>query len=84
MSSNFKRDRFTFDPPVQGAPNPSSNAEGTAPASFALAADVGGPLTFSSPDTPGMPVPSDRTAWDFNPDPRPAGRASSSRTASQR
>jgi phosphomethylpyrimidine synthase len=75
MSSDFKRDRFTFDPPVLGAPNPSSNAEGTAPTSFALAADVGGPLSFSSPDTPGMPAPSERTAWDFNPDPRPAGRA---------
>jgi phosphomethylpyrimidine synthase len=29
---------------------------------------VGGPLTFSSPDTPGMPPPSQRTAWDFLPE----------------
>ncbi len=26
---------------------------------------MGGPLTFSSPDTPGMPSPSQKTAWDF-------------------
>jgi phosphomethylpyrimidine synthase len=75
MSTNSKRNRFTFDPPVQGAPNPSSDAEGTAPASFARKPDVGGPLAFSSPDTPGMPPPSGLTAWDFNPAPRPAGRA---------
>ena len=25
---------------------------------------------FSSPDTPGMPAPSSKTAWDFNPAPR--------------
>jgi phosphomethylpyrimidine synthase len=28
---------------------------------------VGGPLAFSSPDTPGMPAPSANTAWDFMP-----------------
>jgi phosphomethylpyrimidine synthase len=28
---------------------------------------VGGPLAFSSPDTPGMPKPSPKTAWDFTP-----------------
>jgi phosphomethylpyrimidine synthase len=28
---------------------------------------VGGPLAFSSPDTPGMPAPSSKTAWDFMP-----------------
>jgi len=41
---------------------------GTSPGSFALPPEIGGPLTFSSPDTPGMPRVSDRTAWDFLPD----------------
>jgi len=40
----------------------------TNPGSFANAPQVGGPLTFSSPDTPGMPAPSDKTAWDFLPE----------------
>ena len=30
--------------------------------------DIGGPRSFSSPDTPGMPQPSEKTAWDFMPD----------------
>jgi phosphomethylpyrimidine synthase len=47
--------------------NPSSRGEGTNPGSFANAPDVGGPLAFSSPDTPGMPQPSPKTAWDFLP-----------------
>ena len=54
--------------PTLGASNPSSVAAGTSPGSFARAADVGGPLAFSSPDTPGMPAPSEKTAWDFMPD----------------
>ncbi|AKF10302.1 phosphomethylpyrimidine synthase ThiC [Sandaracinus amylolyticus] len=54
--------------PLRGAHNPSSRAEGTTPGSFANAANVGGPLSFSSPDTPGMPAPSAKTAWDFLPD----------------
>ncbi|MHC5115189.1 MAG: phosphomethylpyrimidine synthase ThiC, partial [Planctomycetota bacterium] len=58
----------TFDLPLHGAVNPSSEAQGTTPGSFALAPDVGGPLMFASPDTPGMPPPSDKTAWDFLPD----------------
>ena len=45
--------------------NPSSNFEGTTPGSFANQPQIGGALTFSSPDTPGMPQPSDKTAWDF-------------------
>jgi phosphomethylpyrimidine synthase len=53
---------------LHGAANPSTNREGTNPGSFALAADIGGPLTFSSPDTPGMPKPSDKTAWNFLPE----------------
>ena len=53
--------------PFRGAEDPSSTHAGTTPGSFANAADVGGPLTFSSPDTPGMPAPSEKTAWDFMP-----------------
>ncbi|MDP7008088.1 MAG: phosphomethylpyrimidine synthase ThiC, partial [Phycisphaerales bacterium] len=51
--------------PVLGADNPSTSQQGTAPASFALEANIGGSTTFSSPDTPGMPAPSNKTAWDF-------------------
>ncbi len=51
--------------------NPSSTNQGTTPGSFAnpsrIAADSAGALTFSSPDTPGMPAPSSKTAWDFMP-----------------
>ncbi len=53
--------------PLRGAANPSTHAQGTTPGSFANAAKVGGPLSFSSPDTPGMPAPSALTAWDFLP-----------------
>ena len=53
--------------PWRGAANPSSEGAGTNPGSFANPSDVGGPLTFSSPDAPGMPAPSARTAWDFLP-----------------
>jgi phosphomethylpyrimidine synthase len=52
-------------PPLGG--NPSSRAQGTNPGSFARPADLGGPLTFSSPDAAGMPAPSEQTAWDFLP-----------------
>ena len=54
--------------PMLGAHNPSTQAEGTTPGSFARRADIGGPLAFSSPDTPGMPAPSALTAWDFLPE----------------
>ena len=54
--------------PLRGAANPSSHRDGTNPGSFANAPNLGGALTFSSPDTPGMPQPSDKTAWDFLPD----------------
>ncbi|MCB9601140.1 MAG: phosphomethylpyrimidine synthase ThiC [Sandaracinus sp.] len=57
-----------FPLPLRGAENPSSTKAGTTPGSFAHAADVGGPLAFSSPDTPGMPQPSGKTAWDFLPE----------------
>jgi phosphomethylpyrimidine synthase len=59
--------------PLHGAANPGG--EGTNPGSFALAPGVGGPLAYASPDTPGMPPPSEKTAWDFNPAPRGAERA---------
>lgn len=52
--------------------NPSSTAQGTTPGSFAKRAKIApgadGRLTFASPDTPGMPQPSDKTAWDFMPE----------------
>jgi len=66
-------DRFVL--PLHGAENPSTRGQGTTPGSFALAGDVGGPRMFSSPDTPGMPAPSSRTARDFNPSPRGSERA---------
>ena len=63
--------------PTQAAPppyalpplgdNPSTAAQGTSPGSFAKRGAVGTPWTFSSPDAPGMPAPSDKTAWDFMP-----------------
>ncbi|MFO0830487.1 MAG: phosphomethylpyrimidine synthase [Phycisphaerales bacterium] len=54
--------------PLHGAHAPGSTAGVTTPGSFALRHDVGGPLMFASPDTPGMPAPSTKTAWDFLPD----------------
>lgn len=52
--------------------NPSSTAQGTTPGSFSkqpqIAPGIDGRWTFSSPDTPGMPQPSDKTAWDFLPE----------------
>ena len=51
--------------------NPSTQSQGTSPGSFArpprLAPGVEGAYTYSSPDIPGMPAPSDKTAWDFMP-----------------
>jgi phosphomethylpyrimidine synthase len=57
-----------FPLPLHGAGNPGNEPGVTTPGSFANRHDLGGPLTFSSPDTPGMPAPSDKTAWDFLPD----------------
>jgi phosphomethylpyrimidine synthase len=52
--------------------NPSSTAAGTTPGSFAKRGQIApgpeGKWTFASPDTPGMPQPSDKTAWDFLPE----------------
>jgi len=61
-------DQFLETLPMHGATNPSSVAAGTTPGSFARKSDVGGPRMFSSPDTPGMPEPSSKTAWDFLPE----------------
>src|SRR5438309_2995751 len=52
-------------PPI--GDNPSTLKQGTTLGSFANKGRVGTPWTFSSPDTPGMPAPSDKTAWDFMP-----------------
>jgi len=54
--------------PTHGAANPGNDPSVTTPGSFALAPDVGGPLMFASPDTPGMPAASEKSAWDFLPD----------------
>ena len=55
-----------------GGHSPSSTHAGTTPGSFArkpeIAAGTAGRFTFASPDTPGMPEPSDKTAWDFMPE----------------
>jgi len=53
--------------PVHGAYNPGSDPTAPTPGSFAHKPDIGGPYTFSSPDTPGMPKPSTKTAWNFLP-----------------
>ena len=57
-------------PPVSSDPGTEPTA--TTPGSFAnkarIAPGVDGALTFSSPDTPGMPAASNKTAWDFLPD----------------
>ena len=81
--SHSRRDHIgEFTLPLHGAANPSTQKRGTSPGSFALQADVGGALMFSSPDTPGMPAVNAKTAWDFLPrgwstqilsEPRPSG-----------
>jgi phosphomethylpyrimidine synthase len=62
--------------------NPGNTTEVTTPGSFARSAKIlpsaRGALTFSSPDTPNMPAPSEKTAWNFLPkgwktDEMPAG-----------
>ncbi len=60
-------DRSNESLPLRGAANPSTGRFGTSPGSFANAPDIGGPFAFSSPDTPNMPAPSAKTAWDFMP-----------------
>ena len=69
MTSNNASDRTYSLPPL--GRNPSTQALGTSPGSFSLlpkiAAGRVGRWTFASPDTPGMPAPSEKTAWDFMP-----------------
>ena len=52
--------------------DPGNTPGTTTPGSFAqpprIARGRAGARTFSSPDTPGMPEPSDKTAWDFMPE----------------
>ncbi|MCC6682195.1 MAG: phosphomethylpyrimidine synthase ThiC [Phycisphaeraceae bacterium] len=61
------RNSQSYTLPPLGA-NPGSASNVTTPGSFAKLPAVGSPWTFSSPDTPGMPAPSDKNAWDFMPD----------------
>src|SRR3989440_119718 len=63
MSQEIQTDRSYALPPI--GDNPSTDRQGTTPGSFANRGRVGTPWTFSSPDTPGMPSPSDLTAMDF-------------------
>ena len=65
MSPSKTIDRSFALPPL--GDNPSTDRQGTTPGSFANKGRVGTPYTYSSPDTPGMPAPSDKTAWDFLP-----------------
>lgn len=71
MTDNGSNHPTSYTLPPLGQ-NPSTNAEGTTPGSFAKAPQikpgVEGRYTFASPDTPGMPAPSDKTAWDFMPE----------------
>ncbi len=57
-------------PPV--GDDPGNEPTATTPGSFAnkpkFAPGAEGALTYSSPDTPGMPKPSNKTAWDFMPE----------------
>jgi phosphomethylpyrimidine synthase len=59
-------DSQRYEVPAHGG-DPSAGSVGTTPGSFAAPSQIGGPLSFSSPDTPGMPPPSQKTAWDFMP-----------------
>lgn len=69
MNSSQKQREYVL-PPMGN--NPSSTNAGTTPGSFALKPGlhpgVEGARTFASPDTPGMPGVSEKTAWDFLPD----------------
>jgi len=69
MSISKISDRWTL--PSLGH-NPSFERAGTTPGSFAKQPQIlpgrAGAYTYASPDTPGMPPASDKTAWDFLPD----------------
>ncbi len=70
ITSNLNVTDRTYSLPPLGK-NPSTQAQGTSPGSFSLLPKISkgraGRWTFSSPDTPGMPAPSEKTAWDFMP-----------------
>ncbi len=70
MSLNHVQRAAEFLPKIE-ASDPSSSHAGTTPGSFARAPRIApgrkGALTFASPDTPGMPPASEKTAWDFMP-----------------
>lgn len=68
MSSGKKTIGNLNNPLPELGSDPSSERAGTTPGSFAMKEGIGTPYTFSSPDTPGMPEPSDKTAWDFLPE----------------
>jgi phosphomethylpyrimidine synthase len=59
-------DRSFTLPPL--GDNPATDKGGTTPGSFAHRGRVGTPYSYSSPDTPGMPPVSEKTAWDFLPE----------------
>src|SRR5436190_7081814 len=63
MSQQIQTDRSYALPPI--GDNPSTERQGTTPGSFANRGRVGTAWAFSSPDTPGMPQPSELTAMDF-------------------
>ena len=63
-NSNLPTSKFRV--PTHGAGNPGLPGI-TSPGSFANKPNIGGPMSYSSPDTPGMPAPSSKTAWDFLP-----------------
>ncbi|MGC4032530.1 MAG: phosphomethylpyrimidine synthase [Tepidisphaeraceae bacterium] len=69
MSSN--QSPFAHSLPTIGG-SPATLAGTTTPGSFAnrpqIFPDGRGALTYSSPDTPGMPAASTKTAWDFLPE----------------
>ena len=60
----------SYELPTVGS-NPGQLETATTPGSFAkaptIAPGAAGAYTFASPDTPGMPAPSEKTAWDFMP-----------------
>ncbi|MCA9069310.1 MAG: thiamine biosynthesis protein ThiC, partial [Planctomycetaceae bacterium] len=68
MSHHPSQDGREYTLPALGS-NPSTDEQGTTPGSFAMPPEIGpgskGKYTYASPDTPGMPAPSNRTAWDF-------------------
>ena len=58
-----------YAPPQRAHESATTQQDGTFEpgARFALPAAIGTAVPYSSPDTPGMPLPSQKTAWDFLP-----------------